>query len=590
MPTRSSRTLHLLYVLVAASAVYVFAHWPALTNPYVINDDVRQQIFWMQQWQDPELYRNDLLTEYARNYVPWGVQAIYKAAAPFANPVQFTKVLTGLLFVITAGFFFGMGLQFRDDLTPIFIAITFCFMGGFMNKISGGLSQSFGFPLLAAYLFFLGRNSLVAAGIVIFFQSLLNPYIFLLCAVTHGMFLAYNVGKIIVPRFFVNSELTVGRSAVSDSSTHEVIPDRDEAGSFSSILRSLQASSMPAQTILASMLLVAVGCGLILLKYALYSPAEFGPLVTWADMVGKIEYTAAGRYQIVPIPPMFYEFVRPWIFDLPFTTWGPLPSWILAFLGLGVIFFALTRGKWDVDLSSGFRVFGYLFPASLLLYLAAYVFIFRLFVPSRYVEFSINVFYCVAIGACVRAAFGATVSRRIAFPIASSLFVILAALALYRVGIFDYSGDAALYKFVRSTPKTSLIAGPPDLMDNVLTFGRRRAFVTYELSHTWYTTYWKIIKKRTFALFRAYYAEDPWEVRQFCRENGIDYLIVRDKDFSPDPLKKDQVHADGSQFAFEPFDSYVKKLVNSRSHFAVLDRKAFPPIYDKDGIRVIKMR
>ncbi|MGO9571603.1 MAG: hypothetical protein ACLP5H_29105, partial [Desulfomonilaceae bacterium] len=47
MPTRFSRTIHLLYVLVAASAVYVFAHWPALTNPYVINDDVRQQIFWM---------------------------------------------------------------------------------------------------------------------------------------------------------------------------------------------------------------------------------------------------------------------------------------------------------------------------------------------------------------------------------------------------------------------------------------------------------------------------------------------------------------------------------------------------------------
>jgi hypothetical protein len=60
-------------------------------------------------------------------------------------------------------------------------------------------------------------------------------------------------------------------------------------------------------------------------------------------------------------------------------------------------------------------------------------------------------------------------------------------------------------------------------------------------------------------------------------------LIVRDKDFSRDLLKKTQIH-------FEPFDAYIKDLVNSRSHFAVLDRKAFPPIYDVDGIRVIKMR
>ena len=286
MPTRFSRTIHLLYVLVAASAVYVFAHWPALTNPYVINDDVRQQIFWMQQWVDPELYQNDLLTEYAKNYVPWGVQAIYAAVAPLINPVQFTKILAGLLFVITAGFLFGMGLQFRDDLTPIFIGCTFCFMGGFMDKISGGLSQSFGFPLLAAYLFFLGRSNLVAAGAVIFLQSLLNPYIFLLCVVTHGMFLAYNIGKIVLPRFGRRS-LSAGRSPTSDVSNQRAMPKEDEAGYFSSIMRELRASSLEPLTILASGLLVTAGCVLVLLKYALYSPSEFGALVTWADMVGK---------------------------------------------------------------------------------------------------------------------------------------------------------------------------------------------------------------------------------------------------------------------------------------------------------------
>jgi hypothetical protein len=581
MPTRFGRTIHLVYVLVAASTVYVFAHWPALTNPYVINDDVRQQIFWMQQWVDPELYQNDLLTEYAKNYVPWGVQAIYEAAAPVINPVQFSKILTGLLFVITAGFIFGMGLQFRDDLTPVFIGCTFCLMGGFMDKISGGLSQSFGFPLLAAYLYFLGRNSLVAAGAVIFLLSLLNPYIFLLCLVTHGMFLAYNIGRIVLSRSR-DSRLSSDCFPMSDLSTERAGPNRNQTSFVSGIMSELCASAMKPLTILASVILVIAGCALLLLKYAFYSPFEFGALVTWGDMVGKIEYSAAGRYQIVPIPPMFYELIRPWIFDLPFTTWGPLPAWILAFLGLGVIVFSLVRVKWDLDLGSGFRVFGYLFAASLLLYLAACVFIFRLFVPSRYIEFSINVFYCVAIGACIRVAVGALVPRRIAFPAVSTLLVILGALTLYRVGIYDYSADAALYRFVQSTPKTSLIAGPPDLMDNVLTFGRRKAFVTYELSHTWYIGYWEVIKKRTFDFFRAYYSEDPAEVREFCRENGIDYLILRDKDFSRNLLKKTQIH-------FEPFDTYIRDLLNSRSHFAVLDRKAFPPIYEKDGIRVIKM-
>ena len=90
-----SRAVLFLYVCISATAVYVFAHWDALSNPCVIHDDVRQQIFWMQKWQDSALYQDDPLARYAANYVPWGVQAIYRGAAYFINPVQFTKPPTG---------------------------------------------------------------------------------------------------------------------------------------------------------------------------------------------------------------------------------------------------------------------------------------------------------------------------------------------------------------------------------------------------------------------------------------------------------------------------------------------------------------
>ena len=590
MSTIQNRTIYLLYVLIAATGVYVFAHWPALTNPYVVNDDVRQQIFWMQQWLDPELYQNDLLTEYARNYVPWGVQAIYAAAAQFITPVQFTKILAGLLFVTTAGFFFGLGLQFRDNLAAIYICCAFCFMGGFMDKISGGLSQSFGFPLLVAFLFFLARNNLIGAGVLIFLASLLNPYIFLLCLITYGTFLAHNIGKSILH--------WRQRRGARDHSLTRVVPyqadtaSESKAESCSDLLYGFKATFIKPIPTFVSMLLVAVGCVLVLLKYAYFSPAEFGPPVSWDDMVGKIEYTDAGRYEIMPVASLFYELIRPWIFNLPFITWssspawiaalrGPLPGWIMACMGLMIIAYSFTRGKWDFDLS-GFRVFGYLFVASLLTYLAAYAIIFKLFVPRRYVELSLNIFYCVGLGLCIRAALGNLVSRRMAFPVISTVFIVLGAINMYHVELGDYSGQTALYKFVQSTPKTILIAGPPDLMDDVLTFGQRKAFVTYKLSHAWYKGFWAVIKKRTFDLFSAYYAEDPAEVNKFCRDNGIDYLIVRDEDFSPARLEKGRIH-------FEPFDTYIRDIVKSRTHFAVLDRSAFPPIYDMDGIRVIKM-
>jgi hypothetical protein len=60
--------------------VYVIAQHEALSNPYAINDDVRQQIYWMQKWQDPSIYGSNQLNDYSRQYVPCGVKAIYRLA------------------------------------------------------------------------------------------------------------------------------------------------------------------------------------------------------------------------------------------------------------------------------------------------------------------------------------------------------------------------------------------------------------------------------------------------------------------------------------------------------------------------------
>jgi hypothetical protein len=73
-----------LTVALISGLIFVVAHFQALTNPLIINDDVRQQLYWMQQWQDPALFRGDFLTGYARHYVPWGVKGLYWAASSWA--------------------------------------------------------------------------------------------------------------------------------------------------------------------------------------------------------------------------------------------------------------------------------------------------------------------------------------------------------------------------------------------------------------------------------------------------------------------------------------------------------------------------
>ena len=172
-----------------------------------------------------------------------------------------------------------------------------------------------------------------------------------------------------------------------------------------------------------SILLAAAGCVLMSLKYIFLKTNRFGELVTAADMAGKIEYTDLGRFQIYPVPSLFYEFIRPWIFDLPFREWGPIAGWFFAVVGLIVIVYACTRKRWITDVS-GFRVFGYLFVASFLLYFVARAVIFRLFLPSRYLELSLTVFFCVGTAVCLREAFANLVPKKLIFPLITTLLLV----------------------------------------------------------------------------------------------------------------------------------------------------------------------
>lgn len=578
MKTVSNQKLRFAYCMAVTAAVFVFAYWDGLTNRCVVMDDVRQQIYWMQQWNDPALFQNDLLTDYAKNYVPWSVKAIYRAGSLVMNPVQFTKVVTAILFLVTAGFLFGLAMAFEDDLTPVFVVCVYLFFGAFMRKISGGLSQGFAFPLLTAYLYFLSRKSLVGTGTVAFLAALFTPYIFLICLGTQTIFLLHQYWREILELLRrIAGWLGISIPGLSPSVASS--SGDGPAGASPGDGQALTLSTIVHSRLFAGLLLLVAGCLAMAVQYVFVDWTAFGKLVTWQDMVGKPEYSEAGRYQIYPIPSLLYEIISPWIFDLPFIQWGIVGGWLFVPIGVAVLIYACAKGKWDVNLS-GFKVFAYLFPASLILYVLACIFVFRLFVPRRYVEFSLNIFYCVGFGVALRVAVGTLVSRRVAFPVVTTLLAILAALRLYHVGLYDYTQQERLYHLLETTPRSSLMAGHPDLMDNVVTFAGRKAFVTYKLSHTWYKDYWATIKQRTFDFFRAYYASDPEEIHAFCRENGIDFILVRDKDFSPETLKQ-------GKFYFEPFNTYIRDLVKDRSKFAILDGKQFPPLFVMDGVRVI---
>ena len=109
----------------------------AWSSPYVINDDVRQQIFWMQQWLDPELFKGDLLAKYARHYVPWGVQGLYWLATWVTDPISFSKFLPGLLFIFLALCLYRLGLKIGSRTLAWTMVAVYWLMPLFLDRMAG---------------------------------------------------------------------------------------------------------------------------------------------------------------------------------------------------------------------------------------------------------------------------------------------------------------------------------------------------------------------------------------------------------------------------------------------------------------------
>jgi hypothetical protein len=573
-------------VVVAATIVFIIAHWDALNNPYVINDDVRQQTFWMQQWTDPELYGNDLLTDYAKSYVPWGVKVVNYLPAKVANPVQFSKILSGILFVVSAAFLFGLAAGFKDELTAYLAVCFFGLMGGFMNKISGGISQSFVYPLLIAYLFFISRKNLRGASVTLMLQSLFNPYCFVLCLTTHVFFLIHNYWSEIAQLGRDTLGWIAGpiKSGLQKAAVRRHGPPAQGKPLQCAGKCGAEAKEPPGFTSKQFLLVnlpIILGVVLLLMKYALLVNPSLGSLVTKAQMVGMPEFSAEGRYEVYPVPSLLWQLLwEPWLFNAPFADSGALAGWLYMIPLIALVGHAVLNWR-NVASTEGFRVFLYLAPASAILYVLAGIFLMKLFVPSRYFEYSVNLFYCLGLAVCARVAMENLDLKKCATPILICL-LLLGGIRLHNSGVYDYSEYANLYTFInKNTPKDALIAGQPDLMDDVITFGKRKVFVSYELSHAWVEPYWSKIKKRTFDFFKAYYSTNPEDIREFCRLNNIAYLVVNEKDFDPKSFSKTMY--------FQPFDKYIKEMANADTKFAILEKAEFPPVFDCGRIRVIKV-
>src|ERR1044071_4991806 len=82
------------------------------SGKYVIQDDARLHVFWMQRYVDPELFQNDLIADYYSSVAPQGYTLVYKVAAALGiSPLVLHKILPMGLGLLTTAFCFSICMQ-----------------------------------------------------------------------------------------------------------------------------------------------------------------------------------------------------------------------------------------------------------------------------------------------------------------------------------------------------------------------------------------------------------------------------------------------------------------------------------------------
>lgn len=523
----------------ATGLLSVSAQWPGLVNRYVVNDDVRQQLFWMRRWIEPQLYPPDILNEYARSYVPWGVQGLYRLGALACDPLYFSKFVAIALLTLLGTLVFLSARRILNEAFAWLALALFWLMPAFLGNISGGLARAFAAPLLALFLYAHLADSRRLAHVSLWGQALFIPYILPISLLASGLhFAAWKLGAV-RSRPLLRSPL----DAVS------------AAGALATVM--YWQHGMNA--------------------------AGFGPLPWGADMADKPEFGSAGRYPMLPVRSVFWElFGRPWSVLAPFRELGLAGGIVCSALLLPLLGLGLWRLDWSAlrVRSAGPAL---VMLASLLLFFTAKALLLKLFIPSRHLEHTTNLFYCLAVPLLLSPLALPALRRwpRPALLALASAALLVGAVRQHGFELYNYSAERPLYETALRTPAGSLFAGHPDQMDRLITFGHRNAYATYELAHPWSVGYWRTIGPRLERLMRAYYSADPEEVRSFCAEAGIDFLVVDRRHFDREYMAKGPL--------FEPFSGAIRRRAQEPAPFALVSG-AFPGEAVDTDITVVDMR
>ncbi|NBD34291.1 MAG: hypothetical protein GVY17_15310 [Cyanobacteria bacterium] len=478
----------------------------AFAGDYVVQDDARQHVFWMQRFLNPNLFPNDLIANYFQSVAPWGYRFVYWLPAQLGiDPLIWNKLIPVSLNLITASFCFGICFNLLPIPAAAFSSTLLLAQSlGFTAAVVSGTQKAFIYPLFLGFIYFLLKKRLWATLIIIALQGLFYPQILLITIV------------ILLIRLF---ELKRGKFQWTSQKT-----DRWLSG-FG--------------------LLVAL---LVMLPFALNSH-EFAPVITPEKAQELPEFLAGGRSRFFypDEPSKFWLKGRSGLRLASALT--PVTNSLGILLPFLILFprtFPLTK-----QLSKKIILFPQLLIASGILFTAAHLLLFRLHLPSRYMEHSLRILFTITAGLVIVILIDAAIQARqtirsrllrLGLPL-TTLIILGTPLLFYPLLLPGFPTTAyrqgtapELYQFLREQPVDTLVVSLAAEANNLPTFAQRSILIGAEYAIPYHWGYYQQFRQRTLDLITAQYSANPNIVINFINQYQVNFWLLDQSAFHPDYL------------------------------------------------------
>ncbi|MEC4882695.1 MAG: hypothetical protein SAL70_15360 [Scytonema sp. PMC 1070.18] len=501
---KSKRYIFWLSLSLIVAVVYgCWAIFPAFQHEYIIHDDARQHIFWMQRFVDGELFTNNYITDYFQSISPPGYSAFYQFIANIGiHPFFASKIVPVFLGIVTTLYCYGVCVELLPIPVTGFIGTLLMNQNLWLSDdIISATSRAFLYPLFFAFLYYLLRQSLFSCLVSLAILGLFYPG-----------FVLISVGILILQL------LKIERS-------------------------SLRFSQQRRDYIFCG-LGIAVGLAVIL-PYAL-GTSLYGPLMTLEEARTLPEFLSSGRMS-------FFLDDNPLKFWLAASRSGIRISLNPPIIALGILLPVLLRFKSHFPLGKQVRknvsVLVYLVVVSLFLFFAAHALLFKLYLPSRFTVHSFKIVLVVATAIALTLILDALINIRRKQKFGKfAIATLFGGMIVFYPNLIwkdsfprnSYVTGAypTLYQFFKQQPKDILIASLAYEGSNLPSFSQRSILVSYEYAIAYHLGYYRQFRQRLADLIRAEYSPNLEDAKKLIQEYGVDYFLIEKGTFTPEYITK----------------------------------------------------